>query len=598
MAPASPPLAGGGQNDVVIEHFLRLVSILDPNELYQAIVDSALALTGTKRGLLTLLEAGNKLRFKFLQGLDQQELGGPGFSNARNVIKQVLQTGMPVFQGPAQSGGTYVLCAPLKFGKRLEGQERIGGALYADIPQTGGTLGDAQLKMLESLAKHSAIALENAHIFHNSEQGRGEILRLKDNITKLYDVGRSISSTLILEELLSIVCEHVVQISRAQRGFVMLFEAADGSEEKSLVFKVGRDARKRALTETQFQYSSTLCKKAIEKKATQIMLQPMGQDLSVSMVEMELQSIMVVPLVEKENVIGLVYVDSQQSNREFDKADQEILESLCGQAAVALTNAKLYEDAGDRERLAHELQLAAKLQADLLPKEIPPVDGLEMYGLLYPALEVGGDYYDFVIHEGTTETITIVVGDVSGKGTGAGIVMAMARSALRSLVAFEGVPTSPLPIVKSLNAELCRDIPASMFITVNILIWDNTRRSFKYAPAGHEHLIIYRAATRTVETIKAGGVACGVLKQASAMYQEKELTMAPGDHLLLYTDGVTEAMDEEQNQFSLETTVKLVEQHGHLTPKALCEGIYQSILQFRGAADPHDDITLVALRAI
>jgi serine phosphatase RsbU (regulator of sigma subunit) len=136
-----------------------------------------------------------------------------------------------------------------------------------------------------------------------------------------------------------------------------------------------------------------------------------------------------------------------------------------------------------------------------------------------------------------------------------------------------------------------------MFITVNILIWDNKRRSFKYAPAGHEHLIIYRAATRKVETIKAGGVACGVLKQASAMYQEKELAMSPGDHLLLYTDGVTEAMDEEQNQFSLETTVKLVEQHGHLDPKSLCEGIYQSILQFRGAADPHDDITLVALKA-
>ncbi|RMG08839.1 MAG: GAF domain-containing protein [Planctomycetota bacterium] len=576
-------------DETVLQHFLRLVSTLDPAQLYQAIVTSALAVTGCRRGFLTLVEEGNKLRFKYLHGLDQATLGSPGFAQGRARVMRVLQSRQPLLE--TEGGG--VLAVPLQFGRRIDGRERVGGVIYVDSPQ--GPLGEPQRKILRTLADHAAIALENAHIYHKSEQDRSQILRLKNNITKLYDVGRSISSTLILDELLSSVCEHVVQISRAQRGFIMLLEGE--GDERRLAFKVGRDARGRTLTEEHYRYSTTLCKKAIESKQTQIMLQPVGDDLSMSMVEMELQSILVVPLVEKEEVIGLVYVDSKQSNREFGEDDATTVESLCGQAAVAIVNAKLYKEAGERERLAHELELASKIQSDLLPKEIPPVRGLELYGYLEPAMEVGGDYYDFVPHEGTRDTLTIVVGDVSGKGTGAGLVMAMARSALRSLVQHLGAGTSPLPILRSLNVELCRDIPPGMFITLNILNWDANARRLTYAPAGHEHLLVYRAATREVEKIKAGGVACGVLKQASAMYQERHLDLAPGDHLLLYTDGVTEAMNEAHEPFGLDATVALVREFGHLGPQQLCDTIYRRIVDFRGQAPPHDDITLVALRA-
>src|SRR5581483_10155297 len=272
-------------------------------------------------------------------------------------------------------------------------------------------LGEKDMRVLEQLAQQAAVALENAQIIQKSERERAQVSRLKENIAKLYEVGRSISSTLILDDLLVTIVDNVVSIAQAQRGFIMLLEEKEGQRE--LIFKVGRDARKRPLSEEHFAFSTTIARKTIDEKKPQVLTSALGgQDgeaASLSMVQMKLQSIMCVPLIEKDNVIGLVYVDSQQENKEFGEADAEVLESLAGQAAVAIVNAKLYAEASDKERIRHELTLGAKIQSDLLPKTIPAVDGLEIYGFMKPAKEVGGDYYDFIVHEGTKRSITICI---------------------------------------------------------------------------------------------------------------------------------------------------------------------------------------------
>ena len=581
---------GGGGGPDISPQLIRLAGILDAGQLHAEIVQVAMEVTKANRGFLTMLEENNKLRFKWGQNIDQSTLASPAFAYGRGLIKQVLQTGQPLKLPPAQGGGMHVLCVPLRFGERTQGTKRTAGAVFLEIPPASASAPEQMLTLATHVGDAGSTALENAQLLALSSSGdKDQILRLKDNITKLYDVGQSISSTLILDELLVLICDHVVNISRAQRGFIMLV----GEQEKFL----GRNARKRDIPRDEFRYSTTVVRKCLEGKESQIHKELPEADLSVSMVQMELQSILTVPLKEKDEVIGLVYVDSQQSNKEFDESDREIVESLCGQASIAIVNAKLYEEAKERERLAHELELASKIQSDLLPKTIPNVRGLQLHGLLQPATEVGGDYYDFIPHEGTEDSLSIAIGDVSGKGVGAGLVMAMCRSALRSLVQYEGAPTTPLSIMRSLNLIMVRDIPPQMFMTLNVLVWNADTRTLKYTPAGHEHLLVYRAQTREVESIRAGGMACGVVKEASQAFQERELELAPGDHLLLYTDGVTEAMNVESQQFGLDTTIELVRRGGHTDPKTLCEGIHQQIVKFRGEALPHDDITLVALRA-
>ncbi len=599
-----------GTDPAISTHVAKLASILEPQELLVAIMDSVIALTGAQRGFLMMIEDGNKLRFKIGRNVDQQSLQTQDFQASRTTIKQVISTGAPVLWDSSRGQNEVsssvrmmnlqsVLCVPLRMGRRLEGAERVGGVIYVDSTGVQNALGDVQMKVLHQLAEQAAIALENAQIFQKSERERAQVSRLKENIAKLYEVGRSISSTLILDDLLVTIVDNVVSIAQAQRGFVMLLEEKEGQRE--LVFKVGRDARKKPLSEEHFAFSTTIARKTIDEKKPQVLTSALGgedgESASLSMVQMKLQSIMCVPLIEKDNVIGLVYVDSQQENKEFGEADCEVLESLAGQAAVAIVNAKLYAEASDKERIRHELTLGAKIQSDLLPKEIPPVDGLEIFGFMKPAKEVGGDYYDFIVHEGTKRSITICIGDVSGKGVGAGIVMAMARSALRSLVQREKVPTSTLPLVQGLNAHLSGDIPRGMFMTLNTLNWSADTKTLRYTPAGHEYLLVYRAERREVEKIKAGGIACGVLKQAGAQMKEKELELGKGDVVLLYTDGVTECMNSKNEEFDLDRLVRVLKNCGRMSCKELCDYIYAALEEFRGQAEVHDDITLVALKA-
>ena len=546
-----------------------------------------------------LLEDGNKLRFKAGRGVDHAALSGQEFTGSRHLIREVLKTGQPAFLrgNELPSHGlihlTGVICVPVSFGQRSEGRLRIKGALYADLTSHDKAFPDALLQRVQLLASQCGIALENALIHARGASSDSQVIRLRHDLGRLHDVGRSINSTLILEELLVLIVDHVVEICRAMRGCVMLLE---GDEQPKLIYKVGRDARRAGISEADFKYSTTVAQRVLAERSPVVMTDT-GTELSVSMVQMELQSIMCVPLVEKDQVLGLLYVDSRQQNREFAQSDLKLMESLTGHASVAIVNAKLYQEKGERERLAHELQLAARLQKDMLPKQIPPVEGLELYGTLTPALEVGGDYYDFIPHEGTTQSLTVAIGDVSGKGVGAGLVMAMARSAIRSLVQHHGVPESPLAIMRSLNVMLCRDIPAEMFMTLNVLIWDAQARRVRYTSAGHEHVLVYRAASGQVETTKGGGVACGVLEQGSAMLQERDLELAPGDQVLLYTDGVTEAMNPARQPFGLDRVLALFQQLGRATPEQLCERLLASVNEHRSTANPHDDITLVAFRA-
>ena len=598
--PAPQPASQAGPDLLSALHPVLLAT--NPGDVFDRAVEAVAQILGCERAILMLLEEGNKLRFKAGRGIDQQALGGGEFARSRDLIKRVLQEGrVTSLEGPEleASGRAGVACAPILLTR--DGRRVIGGALYVDSTHT--PFGEGQLRTLSVLVDAAASRLQNmqsqAHVAESTSRYEGasmKVEQLRNNITRLYDVGRSINSTLILEDLLELIVDHVLQVSRGQRGCLLLLEGR--GEEERLEYRVGRSVAGQDLSEEEFAYSTTVVEQTLAEGKATVMTDTVGeQDLSLSMVQMELRSIMCVPLEEKGRLLGLVYVDSQQSNHEFEQSDLNIVESLCGQASVAIVNARLYARAKERERIRHELNIAARLQKDLLPTAIPEVKGLSMFGTLTPALEIGGDYYDFIPHEGTEDSLTIAIGDVSGKGVGAGLVMAMARSGLRSLIEHQGSPSSPLSIVKSLNVMLCRGTPPNMFMTFNILIWDGNANTLRYAPAGHEHLLVYRKASKEVEVIRAGGVAGGVLEEANDKLEEHELQLAPGDQVLLYTDGVTECMNPSQKGFGLDATVKLLQAHGASSPKALCSLIEEALERHRGPARMHDDITLVALRA-
>jgi serine phosphatase RsbU (regulator of sigma subunit) len=249
---------------------------------------------------------------------------------------------------------------------------------------------------------------------------------------------------------------------------------------------------------------------------------------------------------------------------------------------------------GDRERIKHELHLATTIQKQLLPKKLPRSKLIEVYGKMIPAKEMSGDYFDFIDEENGNFHITI--GDVSGKGLPAGLVMIMARSYLRPLSKSD---LTPCQILAEANRLLYADTRRDMFMSALVLQWSDQTGKFIWSGAGHEHLLVYRARTRRVETIKAGGCVLAAVRDADRAFVDHELSLEPGDALVLYTDGITEAknpQDEFFAQDSLQPLERLVELYGHLSAKDLLEAVLWELKQYISGAEQADDITVVTVK--
>lgn len=620
--PAAPAANGAaGHADPQLLRALHALWVPQPlDRLYEAIMDAAIAVTKAERGFLMLVEEGRKLRFKVGRSVDQRTIQTEG-ATSRTIIKQVVSTGQTSLVADTSAGGAptsssiqglkmrSILCAPMIFGNPESGEGQVGGVIYLDARALTRTFDETSRELLEALAAQavSAIGLQS-DLERARKAGSPDADKLQQNFERLLDVGRSISSTLVLEELLELVMEKVLEVTRADRGFLMLME--EGNPEPA--FKIGlawnkQDGparRMRKLTQTQFFFSRSVTRRALEEKRSVILQDAQGgggEDASMSIMQMELNSVMVSPLIEKGNTLGLIYVDSKMSNKAFGDSDLSLFEALAGQAAIGLKNALLYSQVAQQQRMESEIQIAAEMQRDLCPKVLPQIHGLELSGVMEPAREVGGDYYDFVEDpENPGQVLSIIVGDVSGKGLGAGIVAVMARCFLRSMLGAYG-PEDPQQLLRYLNATLAGELKPGKFMTMLLMVWDGRAQAVRYSAAGHENIIVWRAATRRAEVIPSGGSPLGL----SATTDERrgptanvELGLGPGDTLVLYTDGVTEAMNRDDDEFTLERLIEIVNRTGGQRAEQIRDAIMAGVVAWRGEREVSDDITLVILRRV
>lgn len=597
---------GGGIDPEFLKALAAVHQAPEPKVIAEIMTKIAVQFAGGEFCFIMLVTEEQKLRFAAGENVTAGQLAG-----AVPVARQVIQTSLQNAELVADDyENRSVVCVPIVSFPNGDSSSLVKmGLLYLDRAYQEEPVSDMILEMLESLVDHGATSLSNLR--KQGVKGIGamtsaspeeverlkeqleELNKVKSNLAKLTEIGKEISSTLDMNSLFTKIVDYVVDLSGAQRGFLMLVE------NNEPVYKVGRTSRGQTIPVDHFQFSRSVTHKCITEKKPQFLVVSSddGFDPSRSIVAMQLKSVMCMPLMEKGDVLGLVYLDSQTTAKEFDESDANLLQSLCGQAAVALLNAKLLNQATEKERIRSELDLASKIQLGLLPKKDPEVNGLEVRGRMIPAKEVGGDYYDFIPHLDTKDSLTVAIGDVSGKGVGAGLVMIMARSIIRSAVSQAGVPNSTVEIMRNLNSIFCDDLRRGTFMTVLIANWDDPTSTITYTGAGHEHVIIYRAADRSIEAFRAGGVATGVLKTANNMYKESSFQLNEGDQVLLYTDGVTEAMNEANDEWGLDELKNTVAANGDKTPLDLINSINQAIARFVGTAEQHDDITMVAMKA-
>jgi sigma-B regulation protein RsbU (phosphoserine phosphatase) len=410
-----------------------------------------------------------------------------------------------------------------------------------------------------------------------------------DRLALLYRLSQTFNSSLDLDEVLNRVMDEVIAVTRAERGFVMLHDA-DGRP----VFRVARGMDQSTIDDPQFQVSRSVVER-VAHEGQPILTDDAQQDdrfsTRQSVMILGLRAILCVPLRIKNEILGVVYVDNRLQAGIFTPADLDLLTSIASSAAIAIENARLYQVAVEKGQMERELQMAYEIQTGLLPHETPQVPGWEFAAYWHPAREVAGDYYDFIpLHSGQ---LGLVIADVSDKGMPAALFMALTRSTVRASV---GHTSSPADGIAHANRLICADASGGMFVTLVYALLDPQAGEITYVNAGHNPPLLYRAEQDRLVALTRTGMAIGVV--ADSAFEQRTVQLNYGDFVLLYTDGVTDATDAQEQEFGEERLQRVILDQRHAPVADVVAALEQAIGDFAGSTAPFDDVTMMAIKRL
>jgi serine phosphatase RsbU (regulator of sigma subunit) len=300
------------------------------------------------------------------------------------------------------------------------------------------------------------------------------------------------------------------------------------------------------------------------------------------------RSVLAVPLGVSEKVFGIIYADSPIAEGRFTEDHLKVLTTLASVAAIRVENARLVEARLERERFERELALASEIQQRFQPTAPPHVNGYELQGISFPCYEVGGDYYDFI--ERDDGRLVIALGDVSGKGTAAAILMSSLHAAIHAQSASHN---SLSATVSAVNRYLADNIPANRFVTLFYAELDPESGALSFLNAGHNPPLIVHSAG-TVEQLASGGLPLGIKPDAD--YREGRTQLQPGDVLVIYSDGVTEAVSPTGEEFGATRLYEVVSRNIEASAAGIRDRIESSLTKFAQGTSAADDITLVIVK--
>jgi phosphoserine phosphatase RsbU/P len=289
---------------------------------------------------------------------------------------------------------------------------------------------------------------------------------------------------------------------------------------------------------------------------------------------------------------GVIQLDTQDRSKKFTQEDLKLLWGVANQAAIAMENARLHEEAVVRERFRRDMELATRVQKSFLPSSLPQVGGYEFFAFYEPAQAVGGDYYGFIpLPQGR---LAVAVGDVAGKGIAAALLMAKVSSDARFCFLAEA---NPGKAAGKLNDQLYPfTSPMDRFVTLSVVVLDPARHTATLVSAGHPSPQLARKGSTVLQDVvpkATAGLPLGMVE--GHVYDSCQISLQPGDNLILFSDGVPDALDARNVSFSAKGVQRVVQEAGAVSAAVLGERIIKAVQLHAVNRDPHDDITLVCL---
>lgn len=414
-------------------------------------------------------------------------------------------------------------------------------------------------------------------------------------IAALLDGLRALGSSQVLEEVLALVMDSAIDVTDAERGFIMLANHAG-----ELEFKIGRSRGRRTLSGRAFEASQKIPLDVFRSGRTQIFTDLMDEKLAgqhMATVALGIRNVLCTPLrvvryieakdgAEERRPMGVLYLDSQEKGAMLSTATQKALEAVAVQASSAIESARLYREATEKKQMERELQLAAEIQRALLPEARQSGKHFDVAAASIPCRAIGGDFFDyFTLPNGE---FGIALGDVAGKGPSAALLTAMIQGIFSAQVARAG---SPAALLGQVNEGLIRRSIQSRFATILYGTLAPDGRLI-YSNAGHNPPFLMRR--EAVQRLETGGLILGLFPHAS--YEEETLNLEPGDVLVVFSDGLTEALNVAGEEFGEERLLACLHANRSRPPAEMLDGVLSAVRAFAVNAVQHDDVTALVLR--
>lgn len=395
----------------------------------------------------------------------------------------------------------------------------------------------------------------------------------------LIEAGRELAGHRPLEELFSVILNLALRSVGASRGAILLLE------KEELVT--------RALIGGGLRVSNTIKDRVLRDKSS-LLIRDTGRDsalaLAHSLVMQKVRSLMAAPLQTNDRVIGMLYVDSPDMIRNFTAEDLNLLTVFANTAAVRIEQARLAEVEQTEKILSHELEQAAEIQRSLFPERSPEIPGWEIAGLSDPCRSVGGDYYD---HAVTPDgRLAVIVADVAGKGLPAALLMSSLQARFTTLAEEEADVAT---FMTRLNRGIAQKCPGNRFISAFVALLNPATGEVEYSNGGHNPPCL-RRADGSIEMIEGGGPVMGIIK--SITYPAAKLTLAPGDALILYSDGIPEAPNLQEEEFGEDRLRDYCSHLGTLSALEFIRSLRAAVWEFADGAPQADDVTTVIVRRL
>jgi sigma-B regulation protein RsbU (phosphoserine phosphatase) len=470
----------------------------------------------------------------------------------------------------------------------LLAQGELLGVMMVDYAGKAHNFGERIMGMLAGIANQAAMVIQSARLVQAQQEEAYvsmALLQVADAVSRSTDLSETLASVVrITPILVGVEACALLLWDRDAAAFLP-------SQQYGLKGKERAAFGELCLNESEFLVRELLNgRPSVDLRAlaeASTLVSALGRD-----------SLLALPLNAKGEILGTMIVEYGGSGQQFAQRWMNILSGIAGQVAMAIENDLLLQEAAEQERMKQELAVAQRIQASFLPECCPSVSGWELAAIWRSARQVSGDFYDFIPLPSTENNLGLgegrmglVIADVADKGVPAALFMALSRTLVRTMV-IDGKP--PATAIARANDLILADAPSGLFVTLFYTIIQPDSGEIIYVNAGHMPPLVVRDSTGQVEELRVPGVALGILPGIA--FQEWQALLEPGDTLILYTDGVTDASDAMEQRFGLERLRDVVGTHWHLPAVELAETIHDAVGTFVGGAAQFDDFTLLVAK--